>query len=121
MLLLISITAGLRASEVCVTADMFLGMRCECLRVCCEYVFVPPSILAFITLKIISLLKPSEPAEPLKTLPRRIISIYAALAWTDKNTGCALCTPVSLCVRICMYCKGLFKDSEGLCHCEAVL
>lgn len=93
MLLLISITAGLRASEVCVTADMFLGMRCECLRVCCEYVFVPPSILAFITLKIISLLKPSEPPEPLKTLPRRIISIYAALVWTDKNTG-----PTALCV-----------------------
>ena len=43
MLLLISITAGLRAGEVCVTGDMFLGMRCECLRVraLCVYVFVP--------------------------------------------------------------------------------
>lgn len=50
MLLLISITAGLRASEVRVTGDMFLGMRCECVWECvlpCVYVFVPAFNFSF--------------------------------------------------------------------------
>ena len=71
MLLLISITAGLRASEVCVTGDMFLGMRCECLRVYCVYVFIINARLQ----KMVLLVKASEPLEPLKTLFHVMISI----------------------------------------------